>query len=188
MPIQTENEFHAEKNRLQSEAEAANKRAEEAQTKMAELKLDAQFENAYRESGGSGDSEAFELIKRFLGDRMQIENGQPVFLDRDGLVELGEHGPKSLNEKMAELKQIPTFKGFFSGGTSSNQTDSNQQPETKTYTREEVLGGKANINDIASGKANVGDAGEYAKKSKRDYTKHVNASEVAKLKNRNWSN
>jgi hypothetical protein len=184
--MQNEDEFYAEKSRLLAEKEEAEKRTEELQAQTQELKLDTQFREAYTGAGGSGDSEAYEMVKRFLGDRMQVENGQPVFLDRDGLVELGEYGPKSLAEKMAELKRIPTFKGFFSGG--ADQTDSNQQPETKTYTREEVLGGKANINDIASGKAIVGDAGEYTKKTKHDHAKKINASELANLKSRNWSN
>lgn len=181
MAINSEDEFHAEKNKLLSEAEAANKRAEEARTKIAELKLDTQFREVYTGAGGSGDSEAYEMVKRFLGDRMQVENGQPVFLDKDGLVELGEHGPKSLTEKMAELKQIPTFKGFFSGGTSSNQTDSNsQQPATKTYTREDARRGKASINDIASGRASVENTS-----SQPDFVPHakkVNATKLAKGK------
>jgi hypothetical protein len=179
--MQNEDEFYAEKSRLLAEKEEAEKRTEELQAQTQELKLDTQFREAYTGAGGSGDSEAYEMVKRFLGDRMQVENGQPVFLDRDGLVELGEYGPKSLAEKMAELKRIPTFKGFFSGG--ADQTDNNSQ-QPKTYTREDARSGKASINDIASGKAsveNTSDRPEFVPAAKR-----VSITEIAKLKSRNW--
>lgn len=185
MPIENEEQFQAEKAQLIAQAEAATKRYEETQAQTQELMLDTQLEAAYKELGGIGnndDREAYDAIKRHLkeGERMQFENGKYVFFDERGVIEFGSNGPKTIAEKVAELKQTPAYKPFFSGGT-SKQTDSNsQQPETKTYTREDARRGKASINDIASGKASVENSS-----SKPDFvphTKKINATKLAKGK------
>ncbi|MEG4589706.1 hypothetical protein QUA54_31495 [Microcoleus sp. MOSTC5] len=185
MPIDNEEQFHAEKSRLLAETAAAEKRTKEAKTQLQELALDTQLRTAYAESGGIGndaDREAYEAIKRHLrdGEKLQFENGQPVFIDDRGVIEFGDDGkPKTVAQKMSELKQHPTFRHFFSSG--ADQTDSNsQQPETKTYTREDARRGKASINDIASGKASVENSS-----SKPDFvphTKKINATKLAKGK------
>lgn len=112
---------------------------------------------------------------------MQIENGQPVFLDKYGLVELGKDGePKTLAEKMAEVNETSAFKHCFSGGTAGNQADNSQAPQT--YTREQAIKGKVNINDIASGRIQM----KGVDSQRKPDSKVASASEVAKLKGRRW--
>lgn len=177
MPLDNEEQFQAEKASLIAQAEAADKRYAEAQAKTQQLKLDAQFETAYREAGGS--AETYEMIKNFFGDRMRIENGQPVVLDQYGIVEQGENGPKSFAEKLAEVKTTSAFKHCFTGDSTSSQADSNSQ---QTYKREDAQSGKASMNDIASGKIKL----EGVDDTKKPDTKVVSASEIAKTKSRKW--
>jgi hypothetical protein len=181
--MQNEDEFYAEKADLIAQREAAEKRTEEAQTRLQELTLDTQLREAYAEIGGIGsddDNEAYEAIKRYLKDgKMQFEKGQPVFVD-NGLIELGEDGtPKSVRQKMQELKQHSTFKNFFSADTSQANSDS-QQP--KTFKREDAQRGKISIDDIASGKIQMENVDA---REKPDF-KVVSADKVANLKNRRW--
>ncbi len=184
MPIVNEDEFYAEKAQLIAEKEAAEKRYQEVQTQTQELALEAQLSAAYAESGGIGndtDREAYEAIKRHLKDgKLQFENGQPVFVDDKGLIELGNNGPKTIGEKVQELKRHPTFKHFFSA-EADNRTDQPTGPQT--YTREQAIKGKVNINDIASGKIQM----EGTQPGVKPDAKVVSASEVAKLKGRRWN-
>lgn len=179
MPIENEEQFQVEKAQLIAQAEAATKRYEEVQAQTQQLKLDAQFETAYREAGGSADGEAIELLKSFFGERMRIENGQQVFLDKYGMVELGENGPKTFAEKMAEVSKTSAFKHCFTGDSTSSQADSNSQ---QTYKREDAQSGKASMNDIASGKIKL----EGVDDTRAPDTKVINASEIAKTKSRRW--
>lgn len=79
VPINNEDEFQAEKAELIAQKEAANKRAEEAQAKIAELKLETQFESAYRESGGRADSEAYELLSASLARECRLRTASQYF-------------------------------------------------------------------------------------------------------------
>jgi hypothetical protein len=85
----------------------------------------------------------------------------------------GEGKPKSVYQKMNELKQTATFKPFFLGGDNSSngsravndslqkfngdesQQQQQQEPGRKSYTREQARRGKASIDDIASGRADI---------------------------------
>jgi hypothetical protein len=181
--INSQEEFQAEKSRLLTETAAANKRAEEAQTKKQQLLLDNQLETAYSESGGIGtDTEAYQAIKSIL--KIELENGEIVIKDRWGETERNADGTaKSVKQKMAELKQHPTFKGFFSGDGSSSQDGGNsQQTEPKTYTRDQARNGKVSMDDIAAGKLKL----EGVDESPKPDAKVVSASLMANLKKRNW--
>ena len=83
--------------------------------------------------------------------------------------------PKSVYQKMSELKQTATFKPFFLGSNNNSSNDSyavndslqkfdgsgesqqqqQQQTGRKTYTKDEARRGKASIDDIASGRADI---------------------------------
>lgn len=180
MPIENEDQFQIEKASLIAQAEAADKRYAEVQAKAQQLKLDTQFESAYREAGGSGNGETIELLKSFFGDRMRIENGQPVILDKYGIVELGKDGqPKTFAEKFTEVKTTSAFKHCFTGDSTSSQADSNQP---NTYRREDAQSGKVNMRDIASGKIKL----EGVDDTPRPDTKVINASDIARTKSRRW--
>ena len=181
--MENEEEFHAEKSRLLAEKEGAEKRTVELQAQAQELVLDTQLHEAYAEIGGIGsddDREAYEAIKRYLKDgRMQFENGQPIFLE-NGLIELASDGsPKTVAQKMLELKQHSTFRHFFYADTSQANSDS-QQP--KTFKREDAQRGKISIDDIASGKIQMENVDA---REKPDF-KVVSADKVANLKKRRW--
>ncbi len=114
---------------------------------------------------------------------MQNENGRIVFVDSDGLVELGENGPKTPAEKLKELGTTSAFKSCFSGEASSSKEGGNsQQDGRRTYTAEEARTGKANIKDLAFGKARI----EGVDETPRPDMKKVNISEIANLKKRQW--
>jgi hypothetical protein len=182
--ISNEEEFHAEKARLQVEAAAANKRFEDAQSKKQQLILDTHLESAYAESGGiSTDSEAYQAIKNHL--KIELQDGEIVIKDKWGEIERNADGTaKSVRQKMTELKRTETFKGFFSSGDSSPQdgNSSQQENQTQTYTREQARAGKVNIADIASGKIQL----ESTQPSIRPDAKVVDADKVANLKKRRW--
>jgi len=182
---QNEDEFYAEKTKYQAETETLKKQAQETQQKMQEMLLDNALKDAFTESGGRWDAASggqqtpFEIIQAYLKDgRCELKDKQLVFKNRYGNIEYGADGnPKSIYQKMNELKQSATFKPFFIGGDSSGNNNSNggravndslqkfedggnpQQQQTQTgrksYTRDQARKGKASINDIASGKADI---------------------------------
>lgn len=184
MPIDNVDEFYAERADLIAQKEAADKRFEEVQAQTQELTLDTQLEAAYRELGGIGnddDREAYEAIKRHLEGSLRFEDGRPVFFDERGVIEFGADGPKTVAEKVAELKQHPTYKQFFSADTNSPQAN-NSQP--KIYSRQDARDGKASIEDIAFGRASVENSSGVP--DFVPHTKKVNVNELAKLKSRTW--
>jgi hypothetical protein len=176
-----DNEFYAEKAKFQAETEAANKQTQEAKQKLEDMMVDNALKDAFTESGGKlgtvddGCETPFEIVKHYLKNgRCELKDKQVVFKNQWGNIELDSDGkPKSVYQKMSELKQTDTFRGFFlEGDNNSNgarsvndslqkfegnesQQQQQQQPGRKTYTREQARKGKASINDIASGKADI---------------------------------
>jgi hypothetical protein len=155
--INSEEEFQAEKTRLQVEAAAANKRFEEAQTKKQQLLVDTQLQSAYSEAGGIGadDDGAYQAIKSYL--KIEIEDGQIVIKDKWGEIEKNADGTaKSVQQKMAELKKNPTFKTFFKADAVESKKPEDKPPLSPGqyyFSREQAMAGKVKIEDINSGKA-----------------------------------
>jgi hypothetical protein len=99
--------------------------------------------------------------------RAYLKNGRCKFKDSYGNIEYGADGnPKSVFQKMNELKQSATFKPFFLGDDSNGSSNSSravndslrrvdgnesqqqqQQTGRKSYTRDQARKDKANINE-----------------------------------------
>jgi hypothetical protein len=176
-----DDEFYAEKAKYQAETETLKKQDQEAQQKMQDMLLENALRDAFVEYGGrlgaaqDGSETPFEVVKHYLKNgRVEFKDKQIIFKNQFGNVELdGEGKPKSVYQKMNELKQTATFKPFFLGGDSSSngsravndslqkfnggesQQQQQQEPGRKSYTREQARRGKASIDDIASGRADI---------------------------------
>jgi len=126
-------------------------------------------------ANGGGDT-PFEIVRAYLKNaRCELKDKQIIFKNQFGNIEYGADGnPKSVYQKMSELKQTATFKPFFLGSNNnsssndsyavndsvqkfdgSGESQQQQQPGRKSYTREQARQGKASINDIANGKADI---------------------------------
>jgi hypothetical protein len=183
--ILNEDEFYQDKAQSLAEKEIAINREKEALAKIEKLKLDTQLEAAYAEAGGitSGeDADAFQTIKSLL--KTEIKDGEIVLKDQFGEIEKNADGTaKSVRQKMRDLRRNPTLKGFFSNDAENSQEESDsQQVAQQSYTREDARKGKANINDIASGKIQL----EGAEDSRKPDTRKVNADNIANMKTRKW--
>jgi hypothetical protein len=181
--ISNEEEFHAEKARLQAETAAANKRFEDIQIQRQQFLLDSQLEDAYASAGGisGADNEAFQTVKSLL--KCEIDDGRIVIRDRFGDIEKNADGtPKSIAEKMA--KQNPTCKSFFKADSATPQNAdgrSQLEPGQYYYTREQARNGKIKLEDINSGKAVLSDEGKEYKENMegfRQQTKKVNIDDI----------
>jgi hypothetical protein len=180
--MQSEEDFNAEKARYQAETEALKKQHQKTQQKMQDMLLDNALKDAFTESGGrwdtanGGGDTPFEVVRAYLKNgRCEFKDKQIIFKNSYGNIEYGADGnPKSVFQKMNELKQSATFKPFFLGDDSNGSSNSSravndslrrvdgnesqqqqQQTGRKSYTRDQARKGKANINDIASGKADI---------------------------------
>ncbi|MEG4218679.1 hypothetical protein, partial [Microcoleus sp. Pol14C4] len=124
--ITNDDEFQAEKAKLQAETAAANKRYEDTQVQRQKVLLDSHLEAAYRDAGGiSGD--AFEALKNSLNCR--IDGDRIVILDSSGNIETNADGsPKNLSQKMTEAKQHPVYQSFFKPDSTTPQ-NANSKPQ-----------------------------------------------------------
>ena len=181
--MQSEDEFNIEKQRLQQETQAPKQQAQETQQKMQEILLDMAFKDAFTESGGrwdaasDGGQTSFDVVRAYLKNgRCELKDKQIIFKNLWGNIELDSDGqPKSVYQKMSELKQTTTFKPFFLGGDNNSNNGSHavndslqkfdasgepqqQQPTQtgrKSFTREQARLGKADIKAIARGDADI---------------------------------
>jgi len=148
---------------------------------MQDMLLDNALKDAFTESGGrwdagnGGGDTPFEIVRAYLKNgRCELKDKQIIFKNQFGNIEYGADGnPKSVYQKMSELKQTATFKPFFLGSNNNSSNDSyavndslqkfdgsgesqqQQQTGRKTYTKDEARRGKASIDDIASGRADI---------------------------------
>jgi hypothetical protein len=75
---------------------------------------------------------------------------------------------------MAELKKTSAFKHCFSGDSTGNQAD--EQTGQKIYSRQDARDGKANIEEIAFGKATVENTS-----GKPDFVPHTKKVNIDKI-------
>ena len=132
--MQNEDEFYAEKTKYQAETEALKKQAQETQQKMQDMLLDNALKDAFTESGGrwdaanGGGDTPFEVVRAYLKNgRCEFKNKQIIFKNSYGNIEYGADGnPKSVFQKMNELKKSATFKPFFLGDDSNGSSNSSR--------------------------------------------------------------
>ena len=161
----------AENYRVQTEA--ANRKAEEAHAALEALTIRTATEKAFYENGGrkssfdlsvqgGEDIAPVEAVLALFRGRVKLEDGKVVILNSVGSVEMNAEGrPKTLGEKMLEIRKGSMGALFSPENTNSGSgmnpttTNHNGQP-VKLYSKEQARNGKANIEDIAFGRAYVG--------------------------------
>jgi hypothetical protein len=104
--------------------------------------------------------DALEVIRNYLGDRIQVDKGVIVIMDKYGKPEKTAEGKsKTLNQKMHELKQSGLGYLFKAEGTRSGNDTSRSgvanDGDGKIFTRQQAESGKADIEALATGKANI---------------------------------
>lgn len=180
-------EFYAEIGQDKAETEAANKRTEDYQAQYRQRLLDNQLESAYRDAGGL-DGDAFQALKNSLS--CKIDGEQIYILDSSGGIEKNADGtPKTLAEKITEVKRHPVYQSFFKPDSTTPQTADNKPslaPGQYHYTHEQARNGKIKMEDIASGKAVLADGGKQPSQPNMDgyrqQTKVVNIDDILKGK------
>jgi hypothetical protein len=91
-------------------------------------------------------------VKQLLKDKIAFTSNGLIMKD-----EKHPNGkPKTLDDKLKELKTTQISGYLFNSSEPQQQQQQQSQQATKpTYTREQARKGKASINDIASGKADI---------------------------------
>jgi hypothetical protein len=173
-------EFEQERNRFKAEAEVAKAKAAEFEAKYKNLLLESKIAAAFVESGGrkpktdDGGLSPLDAVMAVLKEKIEVDGDAITFKNQWGRTELNSEGrPKTLGEKMAELKKGPmgglfepenTNAGSDQSGTNIfkdgrvneafgyEATDRNRVT-AKTFTVEQARKGRASIDDIASGRA-----------------------------------
>jgi hypothetical protein len=164
-------EFEQLRQKYQSETEVALKSAKTWEERHNDVVIQTTVKNAFYETGGKRnhfdlsveggeDIAPVEAILALLRPRLKLENDKVVILNNSGQIELNSEGrPKTLGEKMLELKKSSMGSLFQpesnSSGSGMIPTITQNGQTIKVFSREQARGGKANIDDIASGKAFV---------------------------------
>ena len=121
--------------------------------------IDKGLSEAFARAGGKqtavwddpNEISSFTAIKSLLKDKLAFTS--------TGIIIKGESYPngkaKSLDDKLKEYK-AGSLAGFFSGTEPpTQQTQQQQQPAKTTYTREQARNGKADMDAIAWGRADI---------------------------------
>jgi hypothetical protein len=135
------------------------------------MKVHATLEKAFRLAGGIEEVEfdgssaeeiqPIDLVSSYLKSRLKVVNSQVVVIDRVGEIELNKDGTaKTVSQKMIELKTT-TLGHLFkaennnSGGNAPVKAVDSNGRKTVVFTKEQAATGKADIEAIANGTANV---------------------------------
>jgi len=164
-------EFARAKEQYQVEAETARKTAAELKNQLNSVITRTAIERAFFEAGGKKSSfdlsvqspediTPVEMVLSVLQNRIRLEeDGKIVFLNAIGNIEVNSEGkPKSIGEKIAELKKGSTGALFEPENTNSGTgaaptTTSYGGKQVTVYSIEQARNGRADIDAIASGKA-----------------------------------
>ena len=144
-----------------SEREKALSAREKALAEQESAMIEKGLSEAFSRAGGKqiakwddpNEISAFTAIKSLLKDKLAFTS--------TGIIVKDESYPngkaKSLDDKLKEYK-AGSLAGFFSGTEPQTQTQQQQQQQTQakpTYTREQARLGKADMDAIAWGKADI---------------------------------
>jgi HD-GYP domain-containing protein (c-di-GMP phosphodiesterase class II) len=161
------NEFEELKKRYSEREQQAIKEAQNARNTLADYTIKTSIEKAFYENNGKrgssidNDIAPIDAVMQIVRPKVAIVDDRIVVVDSSGQPELnGEGKPKTVYEKMLELKSGKTLGSFFQsdedlprgGGMSGSFGSGKSAP---AYTRDQARLGKASIDDIASGKAFV---------------------------------
>jgi hypothetical protein len=155
------------KKRYSEREQQAIKEAQQARNTLADYTIKTSIEKAFYENNGKrgssidNDIAPIDAVMQIIRPKVAIIDDRIVVVDSSGQPELnGEGKPKTIYEKMLELKSGKTLGSFFQsdedlprgGGMSGSFGNGKGAP---AYTRDQARLGKASIDDIASGKAFV---------------------------------
>ena len=144
-----------------SEREKALSAREKHLAEQETALIDKGLSEAFSRAGGKqiakwddpNEISAFTAIKSLLKDKLAFTSS--------GIIVKGESYPngkaKSLDDKMKEYKS-GSFAGFFNTSEPPTQQTQTQQQQTQakpTYTREQARNGKADMDAIAWGRADI---------------------------------
>ena len=162
-------EYETLKTQAKTETEKYKQEAERTKGQLDNLIIKTAFESAFYTQGGqrplTGALEG-EIASpvgtalSYLKDRIRLKDGEIVVTDPAGQIEINKEGkPKTIAEKLEELKQ--TSWGFLfmpeNNASGSGMLSSYGAPPTgaRVYSAESARQGRASIDDIAAGKAQV---------------------------------
>jgi len=142
-----------------SEREKVLTAREKALNEREAIMIEKGLSDAFSRAGGRqpgkwddpNESSPFLTIKALLEGKLIFASSG--ILIKDEKYPNGQ--PKTLDDKLKEFKS-GSLSVFFAGTESQQQQQQSQtQTARPTYTREQARNGKASINDIASGKADI---------------------------------
>ena len=154
-----QNEGNANAGGWDSEREKALSAREKALGEQETALIDKGLSEAFSRAGGKqtaiwddpNEISSFTAIKSLLKDKLAFTS--------TGIIIKGESYPngkaKSLDDKMKEYKS-GSLAGFFNTAEPTQQQQQQQQQPAKiTYTREQARNGKADMDAIARGEADI---------------------------------
>lgn len=157
------------KARYKTESELAQKERDDWKYKYESSIVENAIKSAFFETGGRKpvniegditieDIHPVEMMINQLKSRVKLIDGRVCVVDRVGSVEMVESRPKTLSEKMLELRQGSSGTLFeplndSKGGGMLPQTASMNGKQVRVYTRAQAQQGKVPLSDIASGAA-----------------------------------
>ena len=157
------------KTRYKTEAESAQKERDDWRNKYETSIVENAIRTAFFENGGRKpvpiegditieDIHPVEMMINQMKSRVKVIDGRVCVVDRVGSVELLDGRPKTLSEKMQELRQGSSGTLFepvndSKGGGMLPQTASVGGKQVKVYTRKQAQEGKVPMSEIASGAA-----------------------------------
>ena len=142
-----------------SEREKALSAREKALAEQESAMIDKGFSEAFSRAGGKqtaiwddpNEISAFTTIKSLLKDKLAFTSTGIIIKDES----YPNGKAKSLDDKLKEYKS-GSLAGFFKDTEPPTQQQQQQQATTKTtYTREQARLGKADMDAIAWGKADI---------------------------------
>lgn len=157
------------KTRYKTEAESAQKERDDWKNRYETSIVENAIRTAFFENGGRKpvtiegditieDIHPVEMMINQLKTRVKLIDGRVCVVDRVGSIEMVENRPKTLSEKMQELRQGSSGALFepindSKGGGMLPQTASMNGKQVRVYTRAQAQAGKVPLSDIASGAA-----------------------------------
>lgn len=164
-------QFEQISQRQKAELDETRKQKQTLEEQLTNLKIETAVKNAFYKAGGrdellnptdiEDDISPSDTVLTLLKNRIKVsEQGELILIDKLGRIEVGKDGrPKSLIEEMQRLRK-GSLAGLFypentNEGMGSTQSVTADGKPIRSYSREAARAGKADIDAIAKGKAQL---------------------------------
>lgn len=164
-------QFEQISQRQKAELDETRKQKQTLEEQLTNLKIETAVKNAFYKAGGrdellnpsdiEDDISPSDTVLTLLKNRIKVsEQGELILVDKLGRVEVGKDGrPKTLIEEMQRLRK-GSLAGLFypentNEGMGSVQSVTADGKPIRSYSREAAKMGKADIEAIAKGKAQI---------------------------------